>query len=64
MALLIGNNQYLPPIPPLFTPIHDVQRVAATLKQVLGFEVRVLTNASKADIVRAVAALARELLKG
>lgn len=61
VALLIGNNQYLAPIPPLLTPIHDVQRVAATLKQVLGFEVRLLTNASKADIVHAVAALAREL---
>lgn len=61
VALLIGNNQYQAPIPPLLTPIRDVEQVAATLKRVLGFEVRVLTNASKADIVRAVAALAREM---
>ncbi|MDO9619726.1 MAG: caspase family protein [Pseudomonas sp.] len=61
VALLIGNNRYQSPIPALRTPIHDVERVAATLKQVLGFELRVLNNASKADIVRAVAALAREM---
>jgi uncharacterized caspase-like protein len=61
VALLIGNNQYQAPIPPLLTPIRDVEQVAATLKLVLGFEVRVLSNASKADIVRAVAALAREM---
>ncbi|MDP3817177.1 caspase family protein [Pseudomonas sp.] len=61
VALLIGNNQYQAPIPPLLTPIRDVEQVAATLKRVLGFEVRVLSNASKADIVRAVAALAREM---
>lgn len=61
VALLIGNNQYQAPIPSLQTPIRDVEQVAATLKRVLGFEVRVLSNASKADIVRAVAALAREM---
>ncbi len=60
VALLIGNDQYQAPIPPLLTPIHDVQQLAARLKQTLGYEVRVLTNASKAEIVGAVAALARE----
>jgi uncharacterized caspase-like protein len=61
VALLIGNNQYQAPIPPLLTPIRDIEQVAATLRQRLGFEVRLLRNASKADIVRAVAALAREM---
>lgn len=60
IALLIGNNQYQPPIPPLLTPPRDVERIAASLRQQLGFEVRLLRNATKADLVRAVAALARE----
>lgn len=61
MALLIGNFRYQPPIPPLETPPHDVDRIAAALGRKLGFEVRVLKNATKADMVRAVAALAREV---
>jgi hypothetical protein len=61
IALLIGNFQYRPPIPPLETPPHDVDRIAAALGQRLGFEMRVLKNATKADMIRAVAALAREV---
>lgn len=61
IALLIGNFRYQPPIPPLETPPHDVDRIAAALGRKLGFEVRVLKNATKADMVRAVAALAREV---
>jgi uncharacterized caspase-like protein len=60
VALLIGNERYPLPIPPLQTPIRDTEQVADILRQRLGFEVRLLKNASKADIVRAVAALARE----
>lgn len=60
IALLIGNNRYVAPIPPLETPVHDVERVADSLRQHLGFELRILRDASKADIVRAVARLARE----
>ncbi len=61
IALLVGNNRYLTPIPSLETPVHDVERIAAALRQRLGFEVRVLKDATKADMVRAVAALAREV---
>jgi hypothetical protein len=61
IALLIGNFKYQPPIPPLETPPHDVDRIAAALKQHLGFETRVVKNATKADMVRTVAALAREV---
>ena len=61
IALLVGNFQYRHPIPPLETPPHDVDRIAAALGRKLGFEVRVLKNATKADMVRAVAALAREV---
>ncbi len=61
IALLIGNNRYQSPIPSLETPSHDVDRVAASLRQKLGFEVRAIKDATKVDMVRAVAALAREV---
>lgn len=60
LALLIGNDRYASPIPPLETPPHDVDSVAGVLKTRLGFDTRVLKNAGKADIIRAVAALAHE----
>ncbi len=60
LALLIGNDRYAMPIPPLETPPRDVDSVAAVLKTRLGFDTRILKNAGKADIIRAVAALARE----
>ena len=61
IALLFGNNRYQLPIPSLETPAHDVDRVATSLRQKFGFEVRVIKNATKADMVRAVAVLAREV---
>lgn len=64
LALLIGNNQYRAPIPALVTPIHDIERIAAMLRARLRFDVRILRDATKADIVRAVAALAREVAPG
>ena len=60
IALLIGNYRYQSPIPSLETPSNDVDRVAASLRQKLGFDVRVIKNATKPDMIRAVAALARE----
>lgn len=60
IALLIGNHRYQPPIPPLETPANDIDAIAAALTRKIGFETRLLKNASKADIIRAVAALARE----
>lgn len=61
IALLFGNSRYQSPIPSLQSPARDVDQVAASLGQKLGFEVRVIKNATKADMVRAVAALAREV---
>ena len=61
IALLFGNSRYQSPIPSLQSPSRDVDQVAASLRQKLGFEVRVIKNATKADMVRAVAALAREV---
>lgn len=60
IALLIGNNRYQSPIPPLETPLHDVDRIAAVLRDRFGFEARIVNNASKAELIVAVAALARE----
>lgn len=61
LALLIGNTHYRAPIPALVTPQHDVERIAAMLQSRLQFEVRILRDATKADMVRAVARLAREV---
>ena len=61
IALLIGNYRYQSPIPSLETPSSDVDQVAASLRQKLGFDVRVIKNATKPDMIRAVAALAREV---
>jgi uncharacterized caspase-like protein len=60
-ALLVGNNQYQSPIPRLETPRRDVSAIARTLRQSLGYSVRVAEDARKEDIVRAVAELAREV---
>lgn len=64
VALLIGNNRYLAPIPGLLTPARDVDRVAEILKQQFGFEVRIIKDANKADLVRSFARLAREAGSG
>jgi hypothetical protein len=50
-ALLIGNNAYLKPIPNLETPIADVRRIASLLKDRFGYDVDVLTDGSRADLV-------------
>lgn len=58
IALLIGNNSYRQPIPPLETPIHDVEKIGEILKSRFGYEVKTLRNAGKQDILRAVASIA------
>lgn len=57
-ALLIGDKTYLPPIPPLETPVADVERVAQVLRERFGFTVDILRDAGKAQIVSALNALA------
>lgn len=51
VAYLIGNNDYKGAIPALETPIGDVEAIAGQLNQKLGYEVNVVKNASKADII-------------
>ena len=52
-ALLIGNNVYAKPIPPLETPIADVSRIASVLQTRFGFETRIVKDAGKTQIIEA-----------
>lgn len=51
IALLFGNNDYAKPIPPLETPIADVDRIAELLTGRFGFSTRVVRNAGQLKIV-------------
>jgi len=52
-ALIIGNNKYQN-LPSLDTPVADAQAVDETLRTRYGFKTRVLTNATRADILTAI----------
>jgi len=58
VALLIGNNAYVNPVPLLETPIADVERIADILRTRYGYETTVVKNASKAATARALNQLA------
>jgi hypothetical protein len=51
VAYLIGNNDYRGAIPVLETPIADVEAISEQLGRNLGYEVNLVRNASKADII-------------
>ena len=51
IAVLVGNNTYIAPIPSLQTPQADVARIAEVLKTRFGFESHILRNAGKAQII-------------
>lgn len=51
VAYLIGNNDYQGAIPALETPIGDIEAIGKQLSQNLGYEVNLVKNASRADIV-------------
>lgn len=59
-ALLIGNDDYQS-LPDLKTPINDVRRIREILQTRFGFEVRLLENASRYDILSALNDLRRTL---
>jgi len=61
LAVLVGNNGYTSPIPPLETPIADVEKIAEVLRTRYGFETRVMRNATKAQIVQAINQVADEI---
>lgn len=60
IAVLFGNNDYPKPIPSLETPIPDVQAIGDILQERFGYEVRVVRNAKKADVVYSLNQLAVE----
>jgi len=60
LAVLIGNNAYAAPIPPLETPIADVSQIAGVLQGRFGFETVVVKDAGKATIIEALNKVAAE----
>lgn len=64
IAVLFGNNAYPAPIPALETPIADVQDIGRILQERFGYEVRVLPNARKADVVNALNQVGAETRPG
>jgi Caspase domain len=61
VALVIGNNAYQDSnIPSLDGAINDADAVGQVFKEKMGYEVRMVHNATKADIVRALNQVADE----
>ena len=54
VAILFGNNAYSNKIPALETPIGDVQEIGKILHDRFGYEVRIVRDAKKADMVTAL----------
>ncbi len=62
IALLFANSDYSRSgIPDLTTPANDAGRVSEVLHDKLGFDIRVINNATKADMVQAIRALHSEV---
>ena len=61
-ALLVGNNDYRS-LPNLRTAVNDARAMAGLLQDKYGFSVRLLTNASRADILRAISGYRRTLTR-
>jgi filamentous hemagglutinin family protein len=62
IAVLFAINDYADPnIPPLDNPIPDAEMVGKLMAERLGYEVRVVKNSSKADIVRTLNQLSVEV---
>lgn len=59
-AVLVGNNAYATPIPPLETPIADVSQIAGVLQARFGFEIQIVKDAGKAKIIEALNNVAAE----
>ncbi len=61
IALLIGVQDYLEPIPDLTTPVADVEAIGGLLRTRLGYETRIIENATRDEIVAGLQALVDEL---
>jgi uncharacterized caspase-like protein len=64
IALLFGNNAYASPIPPLETPIADVQDIGRVLQDRFGYDVRLVLDAKKGDMVSALNRVGQEAKSG
>jgi hypothetical protein len=62
-ALVIGINQYRPPLPSLETAVNDAQAIARVLSESYGFQVKMLLNgdASRANILNTMSQYRRSL---
>jgi hypothetical protein len=60
VAVLIGNNDYREGIPQLETPIADVAAIGKVLAERMGYEVTILKNATKANMVKTLKALTEQ----
>lgn len=54
IALLVGNNDYKTPIPPLETPIADISKIAGILQSRFGYDVRMVRNAGQKETIDAL----------
>ncbi len=61
IALLIGVEAYREPLPSLRTPMADVKSIGALLEDRLGYEIRILENATKDEMLEAFQALVDEM---
>ncbi len=61
IALLIGVETYREPLPSLKTPMADVISIGALLEDRLGYETRILKNATKDEMLEAFQALVDEI---
>jgi len=61
IALLIGNNEYTGTVPKLVGAIPDVNAIGELFKTRLGYEVRIIRDAKKADIIESMNKLVEEL---
>ena len=59
-AVLVGNNAYAAPIPPLETPIADVSQIASVLQTRFGFEIQIVRDAGKTKLIEALNNIAAE----
>lgn len=60
LALLIGNNEYKTPIPPLETPHADVARIGKLLEVRYGYRANLLKDKGKTETIAAFNALAAD----
>lgn len=64
IAVLFGNNAYPKPIPALETPISDVQEIGRILQERFGYEVKVVRDARKLDVVNTLNQIGMETKPG